>query len=349
VSSPQLQLARTYLKDMVRPVANRLDAEPEALKQALEGLCRLNLMALRRPAAFGGPALPEREFREFQLEVARYSGALAFLQTQHQSAVSMLAKSTNIALKQRTLPKMHNGELLMAIGFSQLRRVGPPILTAEPEGDEYRIDGELPWVTGFGYYHEILVGATLPDGQSLFFVTPFKKSPQVHFSAPMDLAVMGTAMTVSATVENLRVKPEQVAFIHPPEWIHENDMINVTLQGFFALGCARGSLDIIENAAERKGNPVIQKSAKTLVKEWRDCLDGLVHPPELLEERLKVRAWAIDICGRFAQAAVAVSGGSAAGLDHHAQRLVRESIVYTVSAQTPAIMEATLARLSARS
>ncbi|CCH64805.1 hypothetical protein RINTHM_3300 [Richelia intracellularis HM01] len=44
-------------------------------------------------------------FADFQELVASYSGALAFLQTQHQSAVRMVVSSANTQLKKNIYPK----------------------------------------------------------------------------------------------------------------------------------------------------------------------------------------------------------------------------------------------------
>jgi hypothetical protein len=60
---------------------------------------------------------------------------------------------------------------------------------------------------------------------------------------------------------------------------------------------------------------------------------------------LHLRAWAIDLAVRCAHAAVTVSSGAANYSNHAAQRVYREAIVFTVSGQTTAVMEATLNRL----
>ena len=122
--------AIAYLRDQVAPRAAEIDANTAAVASALHGLQALDLMALRRPAAYGGPEVSESDFREFQEEAARASGTFAFLQTQHQSAVGMIARSENESLKERYLPLMGNGGKTVGIGFSQLRRPGPPIMRA---------------------------------------------------------------------------------------------------------------------------------------------------------------------------------------------------------------------------
>jgi hypothetical protein len=65
------------------------------------------------------------------------------------------------------------------------------------------------------------------------------------------------------------------------------------------------------------------------------------------QERLDLRAWQIELSVRCAHAAVTSSSGAANSLNHPAQRVYREALVFTVSAQTGPVMEATLARIAA--
>jgi alkylation response protein AidB-like acyl-CoA dehydrogenase len=348
----KLAEAQAYLRDEVGPKGNQIDEDPEALKEALVGLCSRELMALRRPAEFGGPAFNESQFRQFQETVARYSGSLAFLQTQHQSAGNMIAKGDNEALKHEYLPNMGNGELLCGIGFSQLRRPGKPIMTAEPVEGGYRLNGTVPWVTGLTFYDEFMIGATLPDGQAVFAPVPFKDTEvdggSIKFGPVMRLAAMESPQTCEAHLENFWLPEDRVVIIRPDGWIQNNDMINVTLQGFFALGCARAGLDVVETAYERRGAEFIKQAFDKLSTELSACRDLMVTPSEEISDRLYVRAWAIDLAARCAHAGVVCSSGAANSVHHKAQRVYREALVFTVSAQTAPIMEATLDRLSSR-
>jgi alkylation response protein AidB-like acyl-CoA dehydrogenase len=321
------------------------------VRWALKGLCERELMALRRPEAYGGPAIDEEAFRHFQETCARYSGTLSFLQTQHQSAGSMISKSQNEALKSEYLPKMGNGEKLVGIGFSQLRRPGQPIMRAEPCDGGYKLDGQVPWVTGYGFYPEFLMGATLPDGRAVFAVTPLNRVEGISVTEPMRLAAMEAANTVSVTFENYFVPEEKVCYIREAGWIRNNDQINIALQGHFALGCAQAGLDILLASAEKKKLDFAREAHGRLARELAECREqtrsaqAAAGIEEATEERLKVRAWAIELAVRCAHAAVAASSGAANSVDHPAQRVYREALVYTVSAQTSQIMEATLDRL----
>lgn len=386
-----LELAEQFLREEVGPRAQEIDRDPEALRWALDGMCRRELLALRRPAAYGGPELGEEAFRHFQETCARYSGTLSFLQTQHQSAGSMIAKSDNEELKQEYLPRMGNGERLVGIGFSQLRRGGPPIMRASRTGGGYLLEGHVPWVTGWGFYPEFLVGATLPDGRAVFAVVPLPEntsristsqppssffrdgssaapdssrheeteeggSPdsnhRIRVSPPMRLAAMEAANTVSVDFENFFVPDSKVCFIKEAGWIRNNDQINIALQGHFALGCAQAGLDILLAGANKKNLDFARDAHEGLAKELAECREQTrlaqkgVALEETTQERLNVRAWAIDLAVRCAHAAVAVSSGAANSVEHPAQRVYREALVYTVSAQTTPIMEATLARLT---
>lgn len=352
MSTPTLDLAREYFQNEVLPRANAMDGDVEVLRDALRGLCQRGLMALRRPQEYGGPAWPEGDFRSFQEEAARTSGSLAFLQTQHQSAVSMIARGADEEFKQATLPLMSDGRLLMGIGFSQLRRPGEPIMTAVEDGDGFILNGEVPWITGAGLFSEFLIGAQLPDGQAVFGRVPLQSQTrgqgEIQVSQPMRLMAMESAQTVSARLTNWRMTAEETAFIKPSGWIQNNDMINVTLQGFFALGCARAGLDVVEAASARRKASALPRYLDLLLKELEECRVQMMESSAPLEERLKVRAWGIDLAVRCAHAGVAATGGYANSLESRAQRVYREALVYTVSAQTSAIMEATMDRLIAR-
>jgi alkylation response protein AidB-like acyl-CoA dehydrogenase len=350
-----LERAEKFLREEVAPHATEIDVDPEALRRALTGMARAELLSLRRPVAYGGPEVSEGTFRQFQEAVARYSGALAFLQTQHQSAGSMISKSDNEVIKQKNLPKMANGERLIGIGFSQLRRKGEPIMRAEAVPGGYVLNGHVPWATGWSFFQQFLIGATLPSGDALFALVPFASKSvgqsEISVSEPMRLAAMETPMTVTVDLRNWRVPQEEVVFVKPADWIANNDMINITLQGHFALGCARAGLDILQSAAEKKGLPFLTTAYDKLSAELEKCREATAGAPassneESTQERLDIRAWAIQLAVRCAHAAVTASSGAANSVRHPAQRVYREALVYTVSAQTTGIMEATLARIT---
>ncbi len=344
-----LDQALEFLRNVVRPRAQDIDQDPEVLGTVLNEMGAKGLMALKRPEAYGGPELDEPAFRRFQEESARASGSFAFCQTQHQSAVSMISKSDNDELKHAYLPHMADGTKQVGIGFSQLRRPGPPIMRAEPVGDGYRLDGSVPWVTGWSFYPEFLMGATLPDGRAVFAVVPLISQEGIKISPPMKLAAMESAMTVAVEFSGYMVPAGQVAFIREPGWIANSDMINIALQGHFAIGCALAGLDVLESVYEKRKEVFLSETLMSLRTELEACRTQTAEAQKLAgeettEDRLRVRAWAVDLAFRCSQAAIVCSSGGSNSLKHPAQRIYREALVYSVSAQTTAIMSATLKR-----
>ncbi len=346
-----LERAEEFLRCEVQPEAERIDSDPEALRSSLEGLARLELLALKRPISYGGPEVSETSFQHFNELVARYSGALAFLQTQHQGVVGVIAASANENLKERYLPNMANGRKLVGVGFSQLRRPGRPIMRAEPVDGGYVLNGHVPWVTGWRFFPEFMVGAALPDGRSLFAPVPLESESGLSVSPPMRLAAMASANTVSVDFDRYFVPEMSIAMTRDPGWIRNSDQINIVQQGSFALGCAKAGLDILLGNAERRGLGFAREAHDRLAHELAQLKEETesaraVATEETTDDRLRLRARQIELAVRCAHAAVASSSGAANSLDHPAQRVYREALVFTVSAQTGPIMEATLNQIS---
>lgn len=347
-----LSVAEDYLRNEA-PSAIELDGNVEVLRSALQDLARLNLLALRVPMAWSGAGVDEATFYAFQERIAKYSGALAFLQTQHQSVALMLVKSENETLKQAYLPHMSNGQKLVGIGFSHLRRDYPPIEAIAVAGG-YRLHGQVPWVTGFGFFQSFLLAAVLPEGHAVYGMVPFTQTGQkaggeILFSEPMPLAAMTSTNTVAAHLTEWFLPDSEVAFVQPAGAIHQSDRLNVLNHSFFALGCAQAGLEILAATAQTK--PFLAPASELLTQELSDCRNEIYaaqHQGESFEEKLRLRVWAIDLANRCAQAAVTVSSGAANSKYHPAQRVYREALVFTVSGQTTAIMLATLDRLTKR-
>lgn len=349
-----LESAASYLQESVAPMAAKIDENPAFLKDAIQGMGDRFLLALKVPKSWGGAEVSEETYRRFQQLVTRYSGALSFLQTQHQSAAELITNSENEFLKRQYLPYMGNGQILIGVGFSHLRRQGEPPVKAMPVKGGYLINGEVPWVTGFDFFEKFIVGATIVDDRAVYGIVPFIKTLQdgggeITFSQPMQLGAMASTNTVTATLHNWFLPKKYVISIKPAGAIHENDQKNVLYQGFTSLGCAQAGLDILEVAATTKQLPFLKNAFNSLNQELISCQTAMFKalPPSTMpwEERLQLRSWAINLALRSANAAVTVSSGAANYRCHAAQRVYREALVFTVSGQTTAVMEATLAQL----
>ncbi|CDM92489.1 hypothetical protein H4N54_22020 [Limnospira fusiformis KN01] len=115
---------------------------------------------------------------------------------------------------------------------------------------------------------------------------------------------------------------------------------------FFALGCARAGLDIVERVFEQKQFAFIESALESLTEELGGCrgeiLAAITDGNYSFSEQVQLRGKAIALAVKCAHAAVTVSSGAANLIDHPASRVYREALLFTVSGQTQALMQATL-------
>ena len=349
-----LNLTQNYLEKNVVSQAETIDRDSAQLKQVLQDLGKLKILALKVPQSLGGSSFSAQDYAHFQILVARYSGALVFLQTQHQSAASMLASSQNKILQDRYLPYMKTGEKLVGVGFSHLRRPGQPMVKAVEVARGYLISGEVPWITGFDFFENFIIGASLPDGQEFYGILPFKNQIQssggsINFSAPLELIAMTATNTVTAKLDNWLLAKDLVVNIKPKDSIHQNSRKNVIQHGFFSLGCAYAALDILQQVYKKKQLTFIKQSCQSFKQEVIDCESKMFNildsSETTYESKLKLRSQAINLAQRCSQAAVIVSSGAANYFNNSAGRVYREALLFSVSAQTIDVMEMTLMQL----
>ncbi|WP_009547614.1 acyl-CoA dehydrogenase family protein [Crocosphaera subtropica] len=344
-----LEEIKSYLQEFVTPFASEIDQSPDALKKALHGLIEHSLLSVRIPQSWGGLGLNPEIFYLLQQLLSQYSGALAFLQLQHQGAVNAIVKSKNEALKQNYLPKIVEENLLFGLGFSQLRRQGKPMITATPIQGGYEITGEVPWITGFDFFDIFILGATLPDDQEIRGIVPFTPSSQVRFSEPIKLGAMQSTNTVTATFKTYFLPEENIVSIDQPGGIHNHDQKVVLYPSFLVLGCAKAGLDIVKNVCQKKEIDFIQEAYDHLNEEWQICERKIRKAMNIdhrsFDDDLQLRVWSINLAQRCAIAALTVSSGAANYYNHPAQRVYKEALVFSVFAQTTDIMKGTLEQL----
>ncbi|MGK7923674.1 MAG: acyl-CoA dehydrogenase family protein [Spirulina sp.] len=349
ISSDLLAQTQDYLKTAPNPEA--MEEKIEVLRQGLAGLGSRSLLALNVPQKWSKREIKKRDYFYFQEALARYSGTLAFTQTQHQTAGSFIANGDNETLKSDYLPQMSGGQILIGVGYSHLRRQGHPVLEATEVTGGYQVSGNIPWITGFNLFQEAVIAAILGADRILFALVPLSPSSRedLRFSSPMSLAAMSSTNTVSGDCDRYFIPTDKVVSIKSRNWMQEKDRKSVLNATAFTLGCARSGLDIVENASRTQS--AIVNTFLILDARLKHCrqniLTAIEHQNLSVEKQLKLRANAIALANQCSLAAVTVSRGGANQKHHPAQRIYREVLVFTVTGQTNAVMEATLKQIVA--
>lgn len=349
-----LELIETWLRQEIAPLANKIDCQPQALKTALQLMGDRSLLALKVPTKLGGAGLPELDYRRLQIMMARNSGALTFLQTQHQTAMGMLAKSKNEYLKQEWVLDAIRENILVGVGFSHLRRLGTPTMKASQTKEGYLLTGEVPWITGYDFFDYFICGATLTDGQELYAILPFKNQSQdeskITITPPMELIAVSATNTVTAKIDNWFVADQNIVDLKPVGSIEISSRQNILNHGFFALGCAYAGLDILLQLREKKQLDFLQESWQSLHLQVQGCekraIASMLGADISYQEKLKLRAESINLAQRCSMAGVIASSGAANYLNSSAGRVYREALLFSISGQTTEVMEASLKQLT---
>ncbi|WP_437948394.1 acyl-CoA dehydrogenase family protein [Sorangium sp. So ce296] len=350
-----LERARELAALVLAPAANTTDQADSVPREHLRALAGAGLLGIATPARYGGLGAPARVAREVLEILAGACGVTAFVQMQHATAACpLIARGDNEALKERALPRLASGERLCTVGFSHVRRPGPPMVRIEPDGDHVRLDGTVPWLTGHGLADDAVIAGTLPDGRLMYVLTPLSAGDSIEASAPLRLSAMNASATVSLTLRALRVGPEQVIATVTREQQAARDVAGLLTPAALSLGAAGAAAALLASLAERRGDAQLAGAARALEDEReaaRAEVNAWADQPEAegyAEHAVRARASCVDLGVRAAHAAVAATGGSANRLDHAAQRLFREAMLYSLTAQTRDLQAAMVQRLLGR-
>jgi alkylation response protein AidB-like acyl-CoA dehydrogenase len=342
-----LECARGISRDVIGPRALETDKSDAIPADNVRQLASAGLLGLSTPEIYGGYGAPGSVLRTYTEILAAACGTTTFVQGQHLSACALIAGGENEELKYEVLPAFARGERICGVAFSHLRRPGSPILRAVQDGDSYVFNGSAPWFTGWGLMTETVLGGTLPDGRFLYVVTPLD-AQGIEASPPLKLCAMNASGTVILTIRDLRVPAERAMKTITREQMGANDLGAILVVAPQIFGVSRAALDLLAGLAEMRRSDVIRQTldaleaemaaARAAVDRWLDRVDD----PGYKEGALSTRAWCIAFGVRCAHAAMAATGGLANSRDNDAQRLFREAMFYTLTAQTRDVQTATL-------
>lgn len=323
-----LERAREISDGVLFPGALEVDASEVVPVDRLDRLAQARFYGLAGPVDAGGMGIADFATALEIIEIIA-SGCLttAFVWLQHHGAVRALAEAAPV-LRDAWLARLCSGEVRAGVAFSGLRRPGPPILTAAPDGDGWRFNGFAPWVTGWGRIDVVRAAARRQDGEIVWALVDATPGPSLR-AEPLRLAAVNASATVTVSFDNHLVPAERVISIQAFDAWQAADRASLRLNGSLSLGVARRCAALLED-----------DRLATQLLECRRALDEATA--DTMPEQ---RARASELALRAATTLVVAGGGRSITMDHHAQRLAREALFLLVFGQTPAIKAAQLHRL----
>lgn len=347
-----LKPARALADDIFRPGAEKADLGDihGQVGANIRLLAEARFFGLGIAKAYGGLEADEATRREYTEIMASACGVTAFVQQQLHAGGNFVGNARYDSLKREMLPKFASGEVLCGVAFSHLRRPGSPLVHAERVNGGYLINGVAPWVTGWSLLDAFILGAAMPNGDHLFAYVPKEgNAHSLENGSPIPLAVMNAGDTVEVRCTDLFVPEEYALYERPADALRRSDFCGITGGVYLPLGCARGSVHALRALGEKRRKDTFTDAADELMREieivrgealqWSGACADL---PDYKDHALHARAGAIALAVRAAHAVVTATGGAAHLLSNPAQRLMREAMFYTTTAQTPDIQEGTL-------
>ncbi|WP_280457964.1 acyl-CoA dehydrogenase family protein [Nocardia carnea] len=334
-----IQRAHRIADEVLFPAALRGDRTGTVPAEHWDVLARAGFYGLAAP----GPA--QLEFAEIVEVLEILAGgclATTFVWMQHNGAVRSLAGSANTALRDRYLDDLIRGRVRAGAAFAGVL-AKPAKLHAQAVADGHLLNGEAPFVSGWGVVDVVQVSALLPDPSGATVVSGLA---DVTAGAgltvkPIDLAIGRATNTVRLRFADFLLPADRTTGTSPYADFIGLQSLGSRLNGCAACGVAGRAIRLLREAGRiEAATALAEQLART-----RTALDaGLADTTRLPA----ARADAADLALRAAGALVAGSGARALLADSHAECSLRDAIFTTVAGSRPDTRDLLLDTLTAR-
>ncbi len=320
----------SFLETTVAPISNELDSHQNLLRNCYQKWTELGGLRLLVPCQYNGLGCERHEWIQYTSQLAEYSGALLFLQAQHQYAISRLKKflpDIKIASVLRSLAKDNEG---VGIAFAANKK----ILAVEEHAGGFIISGTLKWVTGLDYFSKILFSFDI-NGLDYYCFLPFKTiDTSLVLSPILEPIVFSAANTVTITLKDYFISSDDIIASHPFQ--SKTPFEHPGIYSF--LGASKALLKIAATA-KYHDNVLAIKRLNQLLKEWENYYAEVMHPTL---GPFQLRAIGLRLAEKCLSFAKLVCGSQGLLPAHAITRLSREIWQYSIGGYSESQLEAYL-------
>jgi alkylation response protein AidB-like acyl-CoA dehydrogenase len=310
----------TRTLDSTASATDRADAMSS---QQFDELAASGLYGAFAPASAGGLDRDLNDVCTIVEELASSCLTTTFVWIQHFRLLSSLLDETTPVALRSLLPLAVSGQMKGGVALGGLLP-GPARLRAVATTGGWRLNGEAPWVSGWGIVDLLFLTARQSDDTVVSFVIDAVEQPGIEV-APVRLSAMNASATVVLRFNDVDIPASRYVGSQPyapglerPEGLRVN--------GSLALGVARRCCELL--------GPT---SLDEELRRRRAELDAFAT-----KDIYVARARAAELAVRAAHV-LAVSRGSRAAISGDiAERTTREAALLLVFASRPAIKEALL-------
>ncbi|QJD89263.1 acyl-CoA/acyl-ACP dehydrogenase [Duganella dendranthematis] len=274
------------LHDWLAQNADTLDQSESLSDEVMPALAAHGSFRAGVPLALGGEPGEYGDVRDAILgiaDVARYSVTAAFVYWGQRSFIEYLLQSSNTALRDRLLPSLLDGSLAGATGLSNamkfLSGMEPLSVQGTADGDGWRLNGKLAWITNLRPQRFVAAAAVAPVDGSTPLVTMFASGDDgVQRSDNLQLIAMRGSHTAAVRLENVAAPADYVIAAQAPEWLARVRPAFLGMQCGMSIGLATASLDKasqVAAAARGQLGEQIAAAQQALAALTAQLLDGV--------------------------------------------------------------------------
>jgi alkylation response protein AidB-like acyl-CoA dehydrogenase len=319
----ELETRIAGISGILEATAKDVDLADLVSGQQFNVLADAGLYGVFAPISTGGLDLDLNDLCAIVEELASACLTTTFVWIQHFRLLRALLDTTTPDSIRELLPLAVSGQIKGGVTLGGLHP-GPPRLRATETRGGWHLNGEAPWVSGWGIVDFLFLTARQSDDTVVSFVVDAVDQPGLEV-ARCRLSAMNASSTVQLTFDDFRIPKDRYVGSQPyapglerPEGLRVN--------GSLALGVARRCCELL--------GPTL------LDDELRRCRDDL-DAFETKDIALS-RARAAELAVR-ATHVLAISRGSRSAISGDiAERTTREAALLLVFASRPAIKDALL-------
>jgi alkylation response protein AidB-like acyl-CoA dehydrogenase len=321
--APDINSRVTGIAESLEAKAEEVDSSEALSVQHFNTLAVEGLYGAFAPGSLGGLELGLGALCYVVEQLASACLTTTFVWIQHFRLLAALLDSATPAQIREWLPLAVSGRLKGGVALGGLLP-GPPRLRATESKDGWQLDGDAPWVSGWGIVDVLFVTARQPDDIVVSFVIDAVDQSGL-IATPHHLSAMNASSTVQLTFNDFRIPSDRYVGSQPyAPGVERAEGLRIN--GSLALGITRRCCALL--------GPSPLDDA---LRQRREDLDTFETKDISLS-----RARAAELAVRAAHVLAVSRGSRSAIAGDIAERTTREAALLLVFGSRPAIKESLL-------
>jgi alkylation response protein AidB-like acyl-CoA dehydrogenase len=315
------------LAQLFGSVASSVDRSGTIPGELFEGLAKAGLYGTFAPRSLGGLEFTLSQMCDVIELLAAANLAPTFVWMQHFRLLAALMDPSTPDDLQALLPRAISGDLTGGVALGGLLP-GPARLRAVHSDEGWILNGNAPWVSGWGVVDVLFITARGPDDTVVSCIVDARDQPGLTVT-PHELSALNATATVRLDFDGLLVNPDRFVSVVPYAPGREGRE-GLRANGSLALGVTRRCCELL--------GPSSLDDELSACREALDSADTNAMP--------LARARATELAVRAAHVLGVERGSRASAAGDVAERTTREASLLLVFGSRPSIKASLLELLS---